>query len=272
MVELSHIKLQLTKKKIFHFTVNPKTTSFLSFKEMIQKLHSSLDFSNDILYISPTIHEWVPIKTEFEWQEAVQFYSNSTVLLKFSNQNQIMKIQEKFSNFQTGKGIGGMIKRYEHDLKIASYTKNLEKIHDLGFQNQMCFYLLVKHKNDFNKVKEVLQKEKEPVKKKNFLSPKRVNVLDNYWIKEEKEPIQKIKLDLDGIVKEKIEKYQQEENNIFFKGIGNKISETQGEKLNQLVKLGYEEDVAGFFLAKSGYDVKQALLELHKTRWNFMPY
>lgn len=267
---LSHIKLQLTKKKVFHFSINPQTTSFLSFKEMLHKLHS-IEFSSEILYISPTIHDWVAIKTEFEWQEAIQS-TTTCVFLKISKQNQIIKVQEKFSSFQAGKGIGELVKRYEHDLKISSYLSNLEKLRELGFQNQICSYLLVKHKNELNKVQEILTKDKEPVKKKKLLTPKKVNVLDNFWIKEEKEPIQKIKLELDGIVKDKIEKYQHEEKSIFFKGIGNKISDTEKEKLKELVKLGYEEDVAGFFLAKSGYDIKQALAELQKTRWNFMPY
>jgi hypothetical protein len=164
-----------------------------------------------------------------------------------------------------------MIKNFEHDLHVQQYTANLEKLREQGFtKTKHCIYLLVKYKNDIEKVtKALIKKEIQHVPAK---SSRKLSLDDASWIKISREPLPKIIPEFqDGLVKEKVDQMTTEDVPIFHLGfgkVGKELESVDKEKAKELMNEGFGEDLVLFFLKKRNNDFDSALVDLKKTRLN----
>jgi hypothetical protein len=133
-------KVIITKKKSINVTINPQTTSYLSFKELILKLRQEDEKnSTEFTFFENETQTWKKITSEWCWQELLQFKNISeTLILKLFKTPQVLKIQEQFScsfGCTKPKGVSGLIGQMEVELRHKSYQQTLEKLRELGYSN-----------------------------------------------------------------------------------------------------------------------------------------
>lgn len=260
MTALTILHIKISKSKIRTITVNPKTTSYVSFRQHLSNLNFSCKFQNDLLALISG--KWVEIRSEFDWQEIIQT-TESHVFLKIQKESRLVKSTSW--TFKNGQGVSGMIKKYEQDVQTMSYQANLEKLRELGFTNSVnCEYLLVKYRNDFKMVCDALRKREI----KN-LPPLTAKKPISEWIKVSKEPMTKLKVELEPIVKDKIEQYKSEDTQIFHLGFGKEVDGIDRDGAEKLIQMGFEEDLVLFFMKKRGNDFDIVLMDLNKTKLHF---
>ena len=151
---MKRVKVMISKKRIIPLTINPQTTSYLSFKHTIQELRNEdTKTVTDYLYQNKETKEWIKITTEWCWQELLQFSSFDEILfIKLFKPSKVLQIQQQFSfSFGTKqKGVSGLIGQMENELRYKSFQQTLEKLRELGYSNTERCNKKKKKKNFLN--------------------------------------------------------------------------------------------------------------------------